>query len=60
MDIIPFAVVDLEIMFALFDKDGDGQITYDEFCHVIDHLGVVLTVPELRRMFDKVDIDSEC
>ena len=42
----------------MFDKDGDGTITYQELAHVMRGLGQNPTEEEVKTMIDEVDSDG--
>jgi len=52
-------VTELHIQFAQFDKDADGVITTDELAQVMRSLGLKLKSDEIRRIVDRVDIESK-
>ena len=43
----------------MFDKDGDGHITYDELCDVMRLLGNNPTEEDLKAIMDELDTNSE-
>lgn len=51
-------VAEFKEAFALFDKDGDGTITYQELAHVMRGLGQNPTEEEVKNMIDEVDSDG--
>ena len=54
------AAADLQVQFALFDKDGDGMITSAEMIEVMTSMGVDTSLQEVQLMLHKVDLDGEC
>ena len=45
--------------FNLFDKDGDGFITYQDLQRVMRNCGENLPEKELRQMFTKADVNQD-
>lgn len=52
-------VSELKEAFVLFDKDGDGKITYKELGTVMRTLGHNPTDSELQDMIQEVDADGK-
>ena len=50
-------VEELKEAFRLFDKDGDGTISAEEFGAVMQVLGLTPTAEELEILLDSVDVD---
>lgn len=48
----------LKDVFALFDKDGDGNISPDELSAMLEMLGQHVTRDEVAQMIQEADIDS--
>jgi calmodulin len=48
----------LKEVFALFDKDGDGNISPDELNGMLEALGQRVTREEIASMFQEADIDA--
>ena len=48
----------LKEVFALFDKDGDGNISSEELNNMLEMLGQHVSRDELTNMFQEADIDS--
>ena len=46
-------------IFNMFDKDGDGHITYDELCDVMRLLGNNPTEEDLKGIMEELDTNSE-
>ena len=55
----PFFFPEFKEAFALFDKDGDGTISYKELGAVLRGLGQNPTEDELKDMIGEVDDDGE-
>ncbi|KAF9681713.1 hypothetical protein SADUNF_Sadunf05G0031300 [Salix dunnii] len=51
-------VADLQEAFCLFDKDGDGCITFEELSTVIKSLDHSATDEELHIMMSEADVDG--
>ena len=49
---------ELEEVFALFDKDGDGRITSKELLTVMKSIGQSATEEDTIEMIRNVDIDG--
>ena len=45
--------------FAIFDKDGDGSISYRELGIVMRSLGMNVSGPELDAIIEQVDTDKD-
>ena len=45
-------------IFNLFDQDGDGHITFNEFQKIWSNLGVNRTNIELLEIFNSIDLDG--
>ena len=45
--------------FNLFDRDGNGFISFDEMKHVLMKIGQKLTEPEVVELFKEADIDGD-
>lgn len=50
--------IDIMKVFTLFDKDGNGDISRDEFKESIGLLGCELTTNEIDACFDMLDPDN--
>ena len=50
---------DLLEAFKVFDKDGSGAITADEFEHILTNLGETLSKEELEEIFFEAGIDHD-
>ena len=48
----------LKEVFALFDKDGDGNISPDELNSMLEMLGQHVSREEIGTMFQEADIDA--
>lgn len=44
--------------FRRFDKNFDGSINFREFVQGMGEMGVALTLPDYRLIFDKIDYDK--
>ncbi len=53
-----YSCTDLKETFALFDKDGDGNITMEELGIVLRSLGQSPTEAELQDIINEVDSDG--
>ncbi|KAF4120171.1 calmodulin [Geosmithia morbida] len=51
-------IAELKEAFALFDKDGDGEITVKELGTVMKSLGLEPSESELQDMLNEVDADG--
>ncbi|KAH6987682.1 regulatory protein calmodulin [Ilyonectria robusta] len=51
-------IADFKEAFAVFDKDGDGQITTKEIGEVMKSLGLEPSESELQDILNEVDVDS--
>ncbi|CAK7340957.1 unnamed protein product [Dovyalis caffra] len=51
-------IVEFQEAFCLFDKDGDGCITFEELATVIRSLDHGATEEELHIMISEVDVDG--
>ncbi|KAG1327930.1 calmodulin-like protein 3 [Cocos nucifera] len=51
---------DLEMIFATFDRDGDGFITAKELEESLKRLGLFSTRNEIIRMMERVDANGDC
>lgn len=45
--------------FRRFDKDFDGSINFREFVTGMNELGVNLTLPDYRLIYDKINFNKE-
>lgn len=45
--------------FAVFDKDGDGQMSWVELQEALEPLGVTLSMEEAQAMIKEVDRDGD-
>uniref|UniRef100_A0A7S2U3J4 Calmodulin n=1 Tax=Lotharella oceanica TaxID=641309 RepID=A0A7S2U3J4_9EUKA len=50
---------DIERIFQIFDKDGDGYINYDDLSGVMKDLGEELTDDEIRDMMHQADTSHD-
>jgi len=46
-------------MFAIFDKNDDGDISTQEFASVLQRLGNSLSVDDIQAVIDEVDINGD-
>ncbi|KAG6750638.1 hypothetical protein POTOM_045146 [Populus tomentosa] len=51
-------IAEFQEAFCLFDKDGDGRITFEELATVIKSLDHGATEEELRHMIKEADVDG--
>ncbi|XP_024369922.1 calmodulin-like protein 3 [Physcomitrium patens] len=58
-DLTASAVKDLEDVFKMLDRNGDGKISKTELGAVLGSLGEILTDPELEQMIREVDVDGD-
>ena len=49
----------LEAAFHASDADGDGTITFDEFCGTASALGIGVSEQELALAFRKFDVNGD-
>ena len=49
----------LKWAFRLFDKDGNGLISFEELGHVMKNLGENLTDSEIGEMMNEADSDGD-
>ena len=49
--------MDIEKIFEHFDKDGNGEITFDECRQGLSEIGMKLTEEELQQLFHSWDMD---
>ena len=52
-------VAELQEAFRLFDKDGNGLISFEELGHVMKNLGENLTDSEIGEMMNEADSDGD-
>ena len=52
-------VSELRIIFSLFDKDHDNNISMDEVMQVMQAMGQQPDIDRLRETFQLVDLDGE-
>ena len=52
-------VSELQEAFRLFDKDGNGLISFEELRHVMKNLGENLTDSEIGEMMNEADSDGD-
>ena len=53
-------VAELRIIFSLFDKDHDNNISMDEVMQVMKVMGQQPDLERLRETFQLVDLDGQC
>jgi len=46
-------------MFTIFDVDGSGSITADEFRNTISKIGTTLTVSDVQAIIEEIDEDGD-
>ena len=52
-------LVDLQVAFAMFDKDGDGSITTQELRDVMTSLNIDINKRDVKRLIKKIDKDGK-
>lgn len=45
--------------FRRFDKNFDGSLNFREFVSGMNEMGIMLTMPDFRLLFEKIDYDNE-
>lgn len=45
--------------FRRFDKNFDGSLNFREFVQGMGEMGINLTLPDYRLIFDKIDFNQE-
>jgi Ca2+-binding EF-hand superfamily protein len=45
--------------FRKMDKNFDGSLNFREFMQGMQEMGIALTLPDYRLIFDKIDFDNE-
>lgn len=45
--------------FRRFDKNFDGSLNFREFVAGMNEMGICLTMPDFRLLFEKIDFDNE-
>lgn len=45
--------------FGLYDADGDGSITCDEFCELLSSVGTTMSLTHRKAVFDQLDQDQD-
>lgn len=45
--------------FRRFDKNFDGSLEFREFVQGMNEMGINLTLPDYRLLFDKIDFNNE-
>ncbi|XP_010273771.1 PREDICTED: probable calcium-binding protein CML18 [Nelumbo nucifera] len=55
----PYTEEQLQKLFQIFDRDGNGYITAAELAHSMAKLGHALTVEELTGMIKEADTDGD-
>ncbi|ERN15520.1 hypothetical protein AMTRI_Chr03g51660 [Amborella trichopoda] len=55
----PYTDEQLQSLFQLFDRDGNGYITAAELAHSMARLGHALTAKELTGMIKEADTDGD-
>lgn len=49
----------MRVAFAMFDKDGDGQISVQEVHETMTSLGIKISLKEVKEIVKRVDTDRE-
>ncbi|XP_038991856.1 calmodulin-like protein 7 [Hibiscus syriacus] len=52
-------LTELERVFQLFDKNGDGKITKKDLSESLESLGISIPESDLTQMIEKFDIDGD-
>lgn len=55
-----FVFLAMRVAFAMFDKDGDGQISVQEVHETMTSLGIKISLKEVKEIVKRVDTDREC
>ncbi|GMJ01725.1 CALMODULIN LIKE 7, ROOT HAIR SPECIFIC 1 [Hibiscus trionum] len=50
---------ELERVFQMFDKNGDGKITKKDLLESLESLGIFIPEADLTQMIEKFDIDGD-
>ena len=58
INLSPEMIEDLKEAFALFDKDGSGDISAEELYLVLKSQGANPTKEEVRKLVDSIDLDG--
>ncbi|KAJ0967988.1 hypothetical protein J5N97_024905 [Dioscorea zingiberensis] len=50
---------ELQLVFQMFDRNGDGRISKKELSHSLSKLGIEIPETELAMMIEKIDANSD-
>ncbi|KAI4348595.1 hypothetical protein L6164_009303 [Bauhinia variegata] len=50
---------EIERVFHLFDRNGDGRITKKELSDSLENLGICISEPDLIQMMEKIDVNGD-
>ncbi|KAE8702951.1 Calmodulin-like protein 5 [Hibiscus syriacus] len=50
--------IELERVFQMFDKNGDGKITKKDLAESLESLGISVSEGDLTQMIEKFDVDD--
>ncbi|KAG4174803.1 hypothetical protein ERO13_A11G143250v2 [Gossypium hirsutum] len=51
--------IELGRMFQMFDRNGDGKITKQEFSYSLENLGIFIADDDLSQMIEKIDVNGD-
>lgn len=51
-------IVSMREAFNLFDEDGDGEVSAEDFCEALRMLGMKATIEQANAMVEAVDDDG--
>ena len=54
-----FLPTELQAVFSVFDKDGDGFVSMEEVGKVLTSMGVCPSDNYIREIFQQVDLDGD-
>ncbi|KAI4300893.1 hypothetical protein L6164_034220 [Bauhinia variegata] len=50
---------EIQRVFHLFDKNGDGRITKKELSDSLENLGICISEPDLIQMIERIDVNGD-
>ena len=53
-----FSCAELRIVFAQFDRDGDGIISQQELTEVMQSLGLKIDAEAIKKIVQRADLDG--